>query len=659
MAVISYLYRRGARYHYRRRLYLRNLVSRPITISLLTPDPAEARRLVARLSVRWDAMMMTIGAATRGYMTAGEVAAVFRRGLDDELGLATARRIDPDGDDERTARVMQAAYRIAARLDPEAETMAADLLETHTSGFSADDRRAVLLMLKALAPQRSARLDAATMLADIGAPVTGTTLRDARVQILLGRAEAQARAGLFYHPFLVATGNPVARLLDDDLVASLRRGPPAAEPAAANNTPYLTLDTRRFGEVIGSTIASIQVSGDWNEDIAQRKRVVQGFGWMTGDKRLCDYVPGDAQHFAATLRKLPKEFRWGTPSAGNMSLPFDEVMAKVAMAKGTDRCDRTYNRDLTTMARFARELMKTAWKPRYGKDPVVDFNAFTTAAPPDDPNDPDRMPWTDEQLEKLFSSPIYIGGGKCARRLKADLLGTVWHDAAYWVPLLLTYAILTREEACGLECQDFVFDVDTPFLAVKANMTKSKDGKKPAGLKRASRYRMVPLHPELLRLGIREYVASLEAAGHRMIFPELYQDGQAKRGGVRFYAIAGRYLLDFVDSTIGLLRTSGGKRADLHSMRTSGGSALEDSSAKQLDVDDIMGHAREGVGPRKYSKAWFAKGGGKILAKRLKAMKKAIPNVTRHLLPHPIQMLPVAERSRTGSGSGCASRKKA
>lgn len=659
MAVVSYLYRRGARYYYRRRLHLRNLISRPITIALGTADPVEARRLGARLSVRWDQMMMTLGTATRGYMTASEATTIFKRGLDEELGLATAHLTDRGGGDQRTSRVMEAAYRIAARLDPDAETMTADVLEAHTVSFSDEDKHAVVLMLKALAPQRAARTDAAAMLAAINAPVTGTTIRDARIQLLLARAEAQARAGLLDDPTLAATGNPAARLLDDDFVTRVRNGPSPVSPQETNNTPYLTLDTRRFNEVIDATIASIQVSGDWNEDIAQRKRVVQGFGWTTGNKQLCDYVPDDAQHFARTLLKLPTEFRWGTPQAGNMSRPFDEVMAEVAVTEGTARSSRTLNRDLTTMSRFARELMKTAWKPRYGKDPVVDFNAFTAASPQDDPNDPDRMPWTEEQLTTLFSSPVYTGGGRCARRLKADLLGSVWHDAAYWVPLLLTYAILTREEACGLECLDFVFDVATPFLAVKANMTKSKDGKKPAGLKRPSRYRMVPLHPELLRLGIREYVSAMEAAGHRMIFPELYQDGQIKRGGVRFYASAGRYLLDYVDSSLGLLRTSAGKRADLHSMRTSGGSALEHSNAKQLLVDDILGHAREGTGPRKYSKAWFAKGREKILAKRLKAMMKAIPNVTKHLHPEPVRMLALAERSRTGSASGCASRKKA
>ena len=246
------------------------------------------------------------------------------------------------------------------------------------------------------------------------------------------------------------------------------------------------------------------------------------------------------------------------------------------------------------------------------------------------------------------------------KRFKAGSVGyTVWQDAAYWVPLLMAFTFVAREEACGLECADFVFDVDTPYIIIRANMTRSKDGERPGGLKRSARFRMIPLHPQMLRLGLQAYVECIAADGHVMAFPELYREQHSKQGGTRFYASAGRYLLAYVDEVAPLLRTSKGKRADLHSMRTSGASALEDSDAKQLQVDDIMGHAREGMGPRKYSKAWYLKGGQVILAKRLSLMMDVMPDITSHLEPVPLRLLPLDERSRTGSANGCVSRKKA
>jgi len=602
-------------------------------------------------------------------MTASEAVAVFRRGLDDELGLATAGRFDDNDSagDERTARVFEAMYRVAARLDPEAEAVPLEALEAHTGGFSDVDRRAVALMLKALNPQRTAGSEALIALQAVGAPANVATVRDARVQILLAKAEAHTRAALLMSPDVASTaGDPVSRLLDDAAVTALRRtehATPCEPPPASSmdpTSPYLTQDTRRFSEVIEVTIAAIQAAGDWNDDMAQRRRVLNAFGWITGDKRLCDYRPADAELFAQTLSRLPTSFRWGSSEKGAMSRPFSEALADLPTATKSDaRSPRTLNRDLTTMSRFARQLAKVAWKPKLGGAPIMNFNDFT-AGVREDLNDPDRMPWTEENLRVAFSSPIYTGGGGCMKRFKRALHGsTVWHDAAYWVPLIMAYTFTAREEACGFECVDFVFDVATPYIIIRANMTRSRDGTNPGGLKRSARFRIIPIHPHLLRLGLRAYVEKIAADGHAMAFPELYQDQHTKRGGMRFYASAGRYLLAYVDQIEPLSRTRKGKRADLHSMRTSGASALEDSDAKQLQVDDIMGHAREGMGPRKYSRAWYLKGGEAILAKRLRLMVDVMPDVTSHLVPAPVRLLPLAERSRTGSAVGCVSRQKA
>jgi hypothetical protein len=116
-----------------------------------------------------------------------------------------------------------------------------------------------------------------------------------------------------------------------------------------------------------------------DEDLDQRRRVIRSFGWITGDKRLCDYGSAGALHYAQTLRKLPTVFRRGTPDAGAMSRPLKEVVVEVdAMAKKTPRSDRTYNCDLTIMARFSRDLAKASWRPRFGKDPM----STSTSTPP-------------------------------------------------------------------------------------------------------------------------------------------------------------------------------------------------------------------------------------------------------------------------------------
>lgn len=144
--------------------------------------------------------------AGRGFLKAGELESVFRAGLDEELGLAMASRLDGGMTaelDGRPLRVLEATYRIAARLPADADSVPSDLIDELTDGFSAQDRAAVVLMLKSLAPHRSARRDAEHVLHQLSAPVTERTIGDARVQLLLARAEAQARATFASHPLVV------------------------------------------------------------------------------------------------------------------------------------------------------------------------------------------------------------------------------------------------------------------------------------------------------------------------------------------------------------------------------------------------------------------------------------------------------------------------
>jgi hypothetical protein len=192
-------------------------------IAMGTADPVQARRLVARLSVIWDETIMAAREqVTRGHLNATEAVAVFKGALNEELGLAAAGRHDVSNDNDRTNRVLAATYRVAALLDPEAISVSDGLLDIYTRDFSEADRRAVVLMLKGAGPHRSAPSEAEQALSLINAPVNRATIREAAIQILLAKAEAQSRAGLLAHPLANAVGEPLLRLIDDDAVAAMR-----------------------------------------------------------------------------------------------------------------------------------------------------------------------------------------------------------------------------------------------------------------------------------------------------------------------------------------------------------------------------------------------------------------------------------------------------
>jgi hypothetical protein len=249
-------------------------------------------------------------------------------------------------------------YSIAARLDPDATIVSADLLDAHSQGFCKADRRAVVLMLKAVGPHLSVRSDAAQALESIGAPVNVASIREAGSQILQAKAEAQARAGLISHPLATASGDPLSRLMSDEAVLAIRSAlnpatPPAASPSNEMiDSPYLTMDTRRFSRSSnrGSRRSSVRrlerghrSTSDHDEGIWLR-----AFGWVTGDKRLCDYLPADAELFGQTLEHLPKTFRWGT--ANRQSACVRDVherppWSKVDIGSGRRRRTSKYSSD--------------------------------------------------------------------------------------------------------------------------------------------------------------------------------------------------------------------------------------------------------------------------------------------------------------------------
>ena len=96
----SYLVRKGARYHFRRRVG-HPASARPISISLGTADPSKARCLARRLAVKWDELDMGIEfLGGRRTLTLDEQEALFRQGLKDELARGTAHITSPIGNEQ-------------------------------------------------------------------------------------------------------------------------------------------------------------------------------------------------------------------------------------------------------------------------------------------------------------------------------------------------------------------------------------------------------------------------------------------------------------------------------------------------------------------------------------------------------------------------------
>lgn len=697
----TYLMRKGAKYHFRRRIASDYKCKRSISIALNTAEPAVARHLATRLAARWDEVAMYIGhQIERGTLSLAEQEALYREALEDELAKATADITAPIGGAPPMtpvqSKLLETGYRIVGRVPAEASEPDPASIEAEIDDSWTKEELALLdkVLRLIVTPGVVARSEIQSALRKLGAPANEGTLREARSHILRGRAEAQRRRALLDHPAIAGSGKGVMALLDDALVAAAMRGDTGMQPLAAgaaayphpfpyppyshpHSAPdeciYRTRTTLRFSDVMEEVLEAVAAERDWDEDDGQRERIAQTFAWITGDKVLSDYREEDVDYFTKMMRRIPKKFKWGKLyESGAMAEPFDEEQFSEKPAPDQKRSPRTINRDLTVLAAMSEQLAKSHWKLRYGKDLEMDFlDAWIRVV--NDPNDPKRPPWTPEHLRTMYDLPLWQGGGGSGNRLKPARSPEVYQDAAFWVPLLGTCLGLAREEACGLEVEDFNFECEVPYLVIRANMTRSKDGVNPAGLKNLHRYRIMPLHSELLRLGLKDYVEAVaKEQGYTVgtpdtpIFPELYSreakwpstaepdpEEKPQLGGRRFYAIAWCYIMDATHAVMPLPETRKGKKTDFHSQRTYNQSVLASPDVSQTIIDKHMGHAMTGTGPRNYNRRALALGEVKELRERLDVLHEQMPDVTSHIeRPARVRLMHISKRSRVGSAPG-------
>ena len=138
---------------------------------------------------------------------------------------------------------------------------------------------------------------------------------------------------------------------------------------------------------------------------------------------------------------------------------------------------------------------------------------------PKDTSSPDtkRAMFSQDDLINIFSLPEYVAEDEKPYK--------------FWLPLMALFTGARREELLQLHLSDFIIKDDTKCI----NITdlEDEDGKS-AGVKhvknKASR-RIVPIHDELLNLGLWRYVEELRAEGCKRLFEEIEPSGLDNKYG--------------------------------------------------------------------------------------------------------------------------------
>lgn len=174
-----------------------------------------------------------------------------------------------------------------------------------------------------------------------------------------------------------------------------------------------------------------------------------------------------------------------------------------------------------------------------------------------------------DELNLLFKSRVYV---KPYRPAKGG------GDAAYWLPLLALFAGPREEDAGRLTVADFR-NFDGIHYIEFGNRKVS------GGSTSRSTYRQVPIHDELLKVGILDYVEAVaKRTGGRQgvpLFPDLKPNSYGK-----YTKIYSTWFNDYLDS-IGLSDS----RLDFQSFRHCFQYFGELSGLHQNVIDVIVGHA--------------------------------------------------------------------
>lgn len=192
-----------------------------------------------------------------------------------------------------------------------------------------------------------------------------------------------------------------------------------------------------------------------------------------------------------------------------------------------------------------------------------------------------RRPFSANELTTLFSAPTFAGCQSAKRRFVTGTL--IVRDAFYWIPIIAFYTGARLGEIVQLHIADLDCESDIPSMTVTEDGGGAPTGTDAKHVKSEAGVRTIPLHPDLLSLGLRDFVAKRRSRKQttKRLFPEVKfgADGQASTVFSKWF---GRMM-----SRVGLQDPA----LVFHSFRHNAEDAFRDALQPQYVIDKIIGHS--------------------------------------------------------------------
>jgi integrase len=532
--------RRGGIFHFRRAVpaALQELFNRnELTCSLRTADVALARRLSRTLYVCTEELFDAVKAGPM--LTDDDITALvkdFYRSILAQDEAVRLMRDDPIPEDRR-AHYVEHYRQLAERSRIDLANSAFGSVRTITSTMLARRFGPEVLLDKVDARRAShAMLRAGVEVAEtLRARAEGDFNYEPKDRLLLAALEEPAaipRAAS--KPEAVSSPVPVPA------------GPPFSEEAEAFRQAQLRRKV-------------------WEQQTAlQARKTFELFAEHFGDRPLAHFTRRDAARFKELLEDLPANYG---KAPQYRSLTADQIVERSRSLDVRRLSPRTVQRHFAALASLWASVIEHG---RADANIFADWKFAASKRARDQ-----RQMWEKDELQALFSSPVWAGCQSPHRRSKPGTL--ILRDEKFWLPLIAVFSGMRQEEICQLRLAD-LRQVDGTWI-FDLNIRSGQQ------LKNANAIRQVPVHDELLCLGLLAYAEEQRKAGKTLLFPNLQPGGADDRLGHNYSKWFSRYRREtdlFVPGR------------DFHSFRHSATTFMSRAGVQHTVIDAVTGHATAG-----------------------------------------------------------------
>lgn len=562
MALTSYIVRRGASYSARIRvpLDLVEIVGRTELVKALgTNDPAVARVKVHEVIGEWHRQFADLRArrdlteSDRAYGVWNHYVATLTRDEAERASMPDASKLD--GLQATIVAEIEKGGNVVP-LNPLATLAAAIewIVAREAPATSAARRRIKLTELR-----RHLMKGETALIAD----EVDAFLRENRLHVERDRPEWKTLAREMMRAEIEALQRTLER--DEGDYTGQPRDPLVRPPSGPRR------ETAKPGEGIMDifeTFARENVRGVAKDRLDQCRRDISTFVDLVGATfPIAKIEKAHVREWKSLLVKFPVKATETKAFAG---------MGIVQIVKANEKvgkpviADRTVNRYLSSLGAFLTWAVNNGY---LDKNPVEGLMLKKEAKAP-------TLPFKADQLQTLFASPWFTGCESADEWRKVAKPGKVLiRDHRYWVPLILLFSGARPSEIAQLAVNDVRQDHGHWILHITTEGDETAAGK---SVKTAGSMRVVPVHPELIRLGFLDYHAQRVQAGGTALFPDAKrnQRGQMMAEVSREF---GRYL-----TRIGLKQ---GRGLSLYSLRHGVADALRRSGFLDQEFGFILGHA--------------------------------------------------------------------